>query len=96
MENPDLLSPPLTMLEQFKLDVKEGLSNSPKTLPSKYFYDKKGDELFVKIMNMPEYYLSRAELEVFKTQALEIIAAFDFSNYLLKNNKEIIFKFYLI
>ena len=41
MENPDLLSLPLTMLEQFKLDVKEGLSNSPKTLPSKYFYYKK-------------------------------------------------------
>jgi L-histidine N-alpha-methyltransferase len=40
------------MLEQFKKDVEQGLDSSPKTLPSKYFYDKKGDALFVQIMNL--------------------------------------------
>ena len=40
-----------TMKEQFLKDVIEGMSKTPlKTLPSKYFYDKKGDELFVQIM----------------------------------------------
>lgn len=64
-------------MEQFNKDVVLGLSDFPKTLPSKYFYDKKGDELFVKIMNMPEYYLSRAELEIFKEQSGEIIKALE-------------------
>ena len=30
------------MKNQFALDVLEGLNATPKTLPSKYFYDKKG------------------------------------------------------
>jgi len=57
----------------FKKDIEEGLGLSPKTLPSKYFYDKDGDELFVKIMHLPEYYLTRCELEIFKTQSEKII-----------------------
>jgi len=63
------------MKEQFNKDVDLGLSSSPKTIPSKYFYDKKGDELFVQIMNLPEYYLTRAEFEIFKEQGHEIINA---------------------
>jgi L-histidine Nalpha-methyltransferase len=61
------------MIEQFRADVHEGLSKKQKTLPSKYFYDKRGDELFIEIMQLPEYYLSRAELEIFQTQSNEII-----------------------
>jgi uncharacterized SAM-dependent methyltransferase len=41
------------MPEQFRKDVEQGLGSKPKTLPSKYSYDKKGDELFVQIMNLP-------------------------------------------
>jgi dimethylhistidine N-methyltransferase len=63
------------MLEQFKQEVDEGLSNYPKSLPSKYFYDKKGDSLFVKIMHLPEYYLTRAELEIFTKQSQNMIDA---------------------
>lgn len=65
------------MNEQFLIDVDKGLSAEPKTLPSKYFYDKRGDALFVEIMNMPEYYLSRAEHEIFAEKTEEIIKAFD-------------------
>lgn len=65
------------MNEAFKKDVDEGLSSSPKKLLSKYFYDEVGDKLFVKIMNMPEYYLTDAELEIFTEQAKDIIHAFD-------------------
>lgn len=61
------------MKSQFKLDIKNGLSKSPKTLPSKYFYDAKGDALFVKIMHLPEYYLTRAEFEIFNTKSKDII-----------------------
>ena len=65
------------MLAQFKKDVEQGLGAVPKTLPSKYFYDKKGDELFVQIMNLPEYYLTRAEFEIFKEQSEELIQALE-------------------
>lgn len=53
------------MNQQFAQDVLDGLNSIPKTLPSKYFYDKKGDELFQQIMALDEYYLTRAEYEVF-------------------------------
>ncbi|WP_341227731.1 L-histidine N(alpha)-methyltransferase [uncultured Arcticibacterium sp.] len=62
-------------MSQFEKDVKNGLSQSPKYLSSKYFYNKRGDELFVQIMNMPEYYLTRAEFEIFKEQTNTIIEA---------------------
>jgi dimethylhistidine N-methyltransferase len=61
------------MIEQFAKDVDEGLSHAKKTLSSKYFYNKQGDELFIQIMNMPEYYLSRAEMEIFTLQSDNII-----------------------
>lgn len=64
-----------TMIDQLMNDVDLGLSNKEKTLPSKYFYDKIGDALFVQIMHLPEYYVTRAEHEIFKNQSQEIIAA---------------------
>ena len=60
-------------IEQFKKDINNGLSKASKTLPSKYSYDKKGDELFVEIMNLPEYYLTRSEFEIFSLKSLELI-----------------------
>jgi len=65
------------MIEQFKNDVEEGFSQDPKTISSKYFYDEKGDALFVEIMKMPEYYLTRAEYEIFSQQTNDIIKALD-------------------
>ncbi len=65
------------MIEQFKADVDEGLSASPKHLSSKYFYDKTGDDLFVQIMHLPEYYLTRSEFEIFEQQTDDIIRSLD-------------------
>ena len=59
----------------FRNDVQIGLSSKPKTLPSKYFYDKKGGELFVEIMNLPEYYLTRSELAIFQNKTQELISS---------------------
>jgi dimethylhistidine N-methyltransferase len=61
------------MNNQFATDVLEGLSQTPKQLSSKYFYDEIGDSLFIKIMELPEYYLTRSEYEIFKSQSQEII-----------------------
>lgn len=57
----------------FSQDVMLGLSSSPKTLPSKYFYDSRGDKLFQKIMELPDYYLTRKEFEIFEKQYKEIL-----------------------
>lgn len=54
--------------ETFLTDVLEGLTSNPKRLYSKYFYDEAGDRLFQQIMNMPEYYLTDCELDIFKNK----------------------------
>lgn len=53
----------------FCKDVLEGLKQNPKKLSSKYFYDKQGDKLFQKIMEMPEYYLTNCELDIFQNRS---------------------------
>lgn len=57
----------------FAEDVLAGLQAKNKTLPSKYFYDVKGDALFQQIMNLEEYYLTNKELEIFKTHKASIL-----------------------
>lgn len=42
-------------------DVLAGLGSCPKTLPCKYFYDKRGSLLFDEICRQPEYYPTAAE-----------------------------------
>lgn len=62
-----------TESKDFYFDVIQGLTQTPKTLPSKYFYDKKGDRLFQAIMMSPDYYLTRCEMEIFTGQTKEIV-----------------------
>ena len=62
-------------MNQFLKDVLKGLQASPKYLNSKYFYDKKGDELFQKIMASEDYYLTNCEMEIFSKQTADIADA---------------------
>ncbi|MEO8110723.1 MAG: L-histidine N(alpha)-methyltransferase [Ginsengibacter sp.] len=55
-------------MKQFLQDVLKGLHADTKYLQSKYFYDKRGDELFQQIMNCDEYYLTNCEHEIFSSQ----------------------------
>ncbi|WP_326989777.1 L-histidine N(alpha)-methyltransferase [Chryseobacterium nepalense] len=66
--------------DHFLNDVLTGLQSNPKHLSSKYFYDKTGDELFQKIMAMPEYYLTRCELDIFKNKTSELAEAIRFDD----------------
>nr|WP_238717929.1 L-histidine N(alpha)-methyltransferase [Petrachloros mirabilis] len=50
-------------------DVIAGLQQTPKVLPSKYFYDDRGSQLFDQICHVPEYYLTRTEAHILKTYA---------------------------
>lgn len=50
-----------TLRSQFAHDVLKGLSQQHKSIPCKYIYDERGSELFCKIMELPEYYLTDCE-----------------------------------
>lgn len=70
---------PLTDLRptpaEITADVLAGLSSTPRSLPSKYFYDARGSELFEQITRQPEYYPTRVELALLDEAAAHIARA---------------------
>ena len=56
-------------------DAFAGLSKSQKRLPSKFFYDARGSDLFERICEQPEYYPTRTELAIMREHVGEIAAA---------------------
>jgi dimethylhistidine N-methyltransferase len=56
----------------FLADVIAGLSSDPPTLPCKYFYDERGAALFQKICELPEYYITRTEIDILDRNRAEI------------------------
>ena len=58
----------------FAQDVIAGLSQHPKQLPPKYFYDEAGSKLFEQITLLPEYYPTRTELRILRDNGLKIAA----------------------
>ena len=56
----------------FPEDALEGLLASEKWLSSKFFYDQNGSDLFQKITELPEYYLTKAEIEILHDNLDEI------------------------
>ncbi|MCY7367633.1 MAG: L-histidine N(alpha)-methyltransferase, partial [Chamaesiphon sp.] len=67
------LDPDLSKIDDGS-DVIQGLTQTPKTLPCKYFYDDRGSELFEQITDLPEYYPTRTEQSILETYVSEIIA----------------------
>src|SRR5258707_15887085 len=58
----------------FARDVIEDLSQHPKRLSPKYFYDAVGSELFEQITVLPEYYPTRTELTILRDRGRAISA----------------------
>ena len=58
--------------QEFANDVLIGLSQPLKWLPSKYIYDNQGSKLFQEIMELPEYYLTRTEIEILNSKKRQI------------------------
>ena len=56
----------------FRTEVLEGLSQSQKTLPPKYFYDDLGSRLFDQITELPEYYPTLTEFSIMRDNIAEI------------------------
>ncbi len=50
--------------EDFHSDVIAGLSQTPRRLSPKFFYDERGSQLFDAITRLPEYYPTRTELDL--------------------------------
>jgi len=65
-------------------EVREGLSNYPKSLPCKLFYDSCGSALFEEITQLPEYYLTRTELEILREHSADIAAAAGFGTSIVE------------
>jgi dimethylhistidine N-methyltransferase len=59
-------------------EVLLGLTGEKKTLPSKLLYDATGSELFQRITELPEYYVTRTERKLLETRAADIVAAVPF------------------
>ena len=66
---------PTPPMDDFARDVHAGLAFEPKRIPSKYFYDARGSELFEEICEQPEYYLTRTELGILQVHVSDIAAA---------------------
>ena len=62
----------LTKLTTFAQDTLKGLTANEKYLLPKYFYDDKGSRIFQDIMQMPEYYLTDCEFEIFTRHQSEM------------------------
>ena len=61
--------------QALRRDVRRGLTQTPKSLPPKWFYDSVGSELFDQITRLPEYYPTRAEAQILLDRSAEIVAA---------------------
>ena len=54
---------------QFMQDMQTALSQTPKRISPKYFYDQAGSVLFDRICELPEYYPTRTELSILHVSA---------------------------
>ena len=63
-------------INNFSEDVKTGLTSESKYLPFVYFYDHIGSQLFEKICELPEYYLTRTEADILEANADDIVSQF--------------------
>ena len=58
--------------DDFRADVLGGLSDNPKSIPCKYFYDSRGSRLFDQICELPEYYPTRTEIALLNAISAEL------------------------
>ena len=59
---------------QFRADVLDGLARRPRAIPARWFYDRRGSELFEAITDLPEYYPTRTERSILETACPEVAA----------------------
>lgn len=70
---PSLSSAPRTS-SAFARAIVAGLTAEPKAVSPTWLYDRRGSELFEEITELPEYYLTRAEIAVLEARAADMAA----------------------
>jgi dimethylhistidine N-methyltransferase len=56
----------------FRADVLRGFETRPRAIPARWFYDRRGSELFEAITELPEYYPTRTETEILRQACPEV------------------------
>ncbi|SFP95976.1 L-histidine N(alpha)-methyltransferase [Sphingomonas rubra] len=56
----------------FRADVLAGLARRPRAIPARWFYDRRGSELFEAITELPEYYPTRTEIGILERIGAEV------------------------
>ena len=72
MADADLTAP--TADPAFRADVLAGLAAAIPAIPARWFYDRRGSELFEAITRLPEYYPTRTETALLERYSSEIAA----------------------
>ncbi|QNQ08941.1 L-histidine N(alpha)-methyltransferase [Sphingomonas alpina] len=58
----------------FRADVLRGLATRPRAIPARWFYDRRGSELFEAITDLPEYYPTRTETAILREVTPQVAA----------------------
>ena len=58
----------------FRADVLRGFALRPRAIPARWFYDRRGSELFEAITDLPEYYPTRTETAILRTACPDVAA----------------------
>jgi len=74
-------SPQVPGLNPLADEVRAGLTQTPKRLSSRFFYDAEGSRIFQEIMHAPEYYLTRSEYEILDTHKSDLVTLFAAGGY---------------
>jgi dimethylhistidine N-methyltransferase len=61
-------------MADLKQEVLKGLSDQPKAISPKFFYDEYGSQLFDQITELPEYYPTRTEIGILQEHGQEMIS----------------------
>ena len=56
----------------FRADVLRGFAVRPRAIPARWFYDRRGSELFEAITELPEYYPTRTETAILRAVASDV------------------------
>jgi L-histidine Nalpha-methyltransferase len=63
---------PDELAAQLRREARQGLTGRPKRLRSRWIWDARGSALYERIMELPEYYLPRAERALLEARAGEV------------------------
>ena len=64
----------------FRADVLAGLARRPRAIPARWFYDRRGSELFEAITALPEYYPTRTEVGILQAIGPELARRIPFGS----------------